>query len=221
MTELAELQSQVQMLESIVASSQVPTAKSPSSGFATGDVAQANAELDATIKLARDLKVVQLIKNEPCFFSHKSEKVNYNVWDCALPQVRKADDLAKRNQCIICWSKGHIAPGCKSKVPVACDHCKKSGHWQPFCGWYISKACTSPSRPENVKSSQRAAAVESAMLEQVELKLANQAVQTVIEEAASSKAVVQHCSLLSGEPLGVRLNVLSTLYRRNHGSVQR
>jgi hypothetical protein len=206
MSEIAQLQDQVQMLASLVASNQASTSSRSSHKVAREEVAQANTEVDAAVKLAKEIKWVQLIKNENCFFSHKSEKIQHKLWDCALPQMRKADDLAKRNQCRICWAKGHIAPDCTSKIPVSCDYCKKTGHWQPFCGMYISKAYTSNGRQDSTSTSQHAAAADNETLEQFELKLNNQAVHAAREEASSSDAIIQHCSLLSGVPIGLRPN---------------
>jgi hypothetical protein len=123
--------------------------------------------------------------------------------------MKKSDDLAKRNQCRICWSKGHIAPDCTSKIVVMCDYCKKTGHWQPFCGLYISKAYTTNQKTENSGSSQHASAAENETLEQFEKKLNNQAVHAAREEAASSQAVVQHVSLLTGIPIGIRPSTVS------------
>jgi hypothetical protein len=206
MDEIAVLQSQVQMLTNLVSNNQKSIA---SSSPAKAEVAQGSVDVDSTSKLAKELKVIAQVKKEPCFFTHKAENVKHTVWDCAAPQMRKGDDLAKRGQCRICWSRDHLASDCTSQVTVSCDHCQKPGHWQPFCGLFISKAYTSIIKKDGPVSTQAAAAaVSNETLEQFDKKLTNQAIHAAREAEAQSN--LAHCSLLSGVPVGIRPNVISS-----------
>jgi hypothetical protein len=140
-----------------------------------------------------------LVKKENRFFTHKSKNIKHTVWDCAAPQVKKGDDLAKQGQCRICWLRNHIAADCTSQVTVSCDYCQKPGHWQPFCGIFASKAYSSIIKKDCPVSTQVAAAAASnETLEQFHKKLTNQAVHAAREAEVQSN--LAHCSLLSGVP---------------------
>jgi hypothetical protein len=85
-------------------------------------------------------RFIDLIKLEPCFFAHRNKNINHTVWNCFMHSLQKAEDLISMNRCRVCWQTGHIGRDCTVKVTIQCDHCKVLGHWQPFCGAFISES---------------------------------------------------------------------------------
>jgi hypothetical protein len=85
-------------------------------------------------------RIIDRVKEEPCIFSHKTKNVKHTIWGCALYALQKAEELAGMNRCRICWQTGHKCADCTVKVTILCDHCKLIGHWQPFCGVFISES---------------------------------------------------------------------------------
>jgi DNA polymerase III delta prime subunit len=165
------------------------------------------SDVQATIDLVKTMKLIDKIKNEACTFTHRNPTVKHRLWECTLPQLQKIEELTKRNQCRICWDEGHTGLDCTSKVVVMCDYCKKTGHWQPFCGSYISKMYQERMQKFNDRKEAPAAAAsvdsnsEKETMDQYNARITNQAIhQSRIENANAQLS--QHFSLISGSPLG-------------------
>jgi hypothetical protein len=159
-----------------------------------------NQDVEQTAEMVLILKFITKVKEEGCCFTHRSTQVNHKMWLCTLPQLQKIEELTKMIRCRICWQKGHTAMDCVIRITPVCDYCNKTGHWQPFCGAYISKAYN-----ERVKTPEpSAAAVSSAdkeTIEQYDSRVTNQAIHAARKERADLE-LAQHFSLVSGTPIG-------------------
>lgn len=89
-------------------------------------------------------KIIEQTKQEQCIFKHRNPNAGatHTIWECAVNAAQKNEELGKMNRCRVCWQTGHTGTECTVRPNVLCDHCKAVGHWQPFCGAYISSKIT-------------------------------------------------------------------------------
>jgi hypothetical protein len=88
-------------------------------------------------------RIIEDAKKESCIFTHRTQGAKpHLIWNCASQPLQKAEELATLNRCRTCWQSGHTGLNCIVKPTILCDHCKGAGHWQPFCGSFISDAIT-------------------------------------------------------------------------------
>jgi hypothetical protein len=168
------------------------------------NVTQPDVNIQQTVDLAKIMKNINIIKEKLCFFTHKTtEPVQHKLWDCALSQNVKSEELGERKQCRFCWQIGHVSKNCTIRVPMHCDFCNKPGHWKPFCGQFINKAYQNYNLKMKQKQEAAAAAANPAdeTPEQYAARVSNQAVHNS-RIAEASAAVLSHFSLTGGAPLG-------------------
>jgi hypothetical protein len=202
-SEIANLKGQVQALIQVASVNSIhPEAMIPLQK-ASINTAQTSNTVQQTTDLVKIMKNINIIKGQTCFFTHRStEPVQHKLWDCALGQNSKSEELGERNQCRFCWQIGHLSKSCTVKVPMVCDFCKKTGHWKPFCGQFINKAYQSYNEKINKNKEAPTAAVTSEETpEQFSARVTNQAIHEA-RVANASAAMLSHYSLTGGVPLG-------------------
>jgi hypothetical protein len=166
---------------------------------------QPDVNIQQTVDLAKIMKNINIIKEKLCFFTHRStEPVQHKLWDCALSQNVKSEELGERKQCRFCWQMGHVSKNCTVRVPMHCDFCDKPGHWKPFCGQFINKAYQNYNLKLKQKQQESAAAASNSAEEtpeQYAARVSNEAVHNS-RIAEASTALLSHFSLTGGAPLG-------------------
>jgi hypothetical protein len=154
-------------------------------------------------------RVIEQAKVEVCFFTHKSQNGKaHTIWTCAIQPLQKAEELAKINRCRICWQYGHTGTVCIVRPTVQCDHCKMLGHWQPFCGAFISmKIASLKTKPQDASPPPASAALAESF-EQYRKRMEAQAAHSSRVIAANSTTPSSY-TLKAGAPLKAVAKVLN------------
>jgi hypothetical protein len=202
MSEIANLKGQVQALIQVASVHSIhPEAILPPQP-ASVSATQTSSTVQQTTDLVKIMKNINIIKGQDCFFTHRTtEPVKHKLWDCALGQNAKSEELGERNQCRFCWQIGHLSKSCTVKVPMVCDFCKKTGHWKPFCGQFINKQYQTYNAKLKEKEASTAAASQVETPEQYSARVTNQAIHEA-RIASAGAAMLNHYSLTGGVPLG-------------------
>jgi hypothetical protein len=156
--------------------------------------------------------IIDRTKLETCFFTHRSQgSKTHTVWTCAIQPLQKSEELAKMNRCRVCWQCGHTGTECTVRPNIQCDHCKMLGHWQPFCGAFISMKIASMKAQKTQGESQAPQAAVAAAIESFE----NYLKRSEAQAAHSSRVVAANSmtstsyALKAGAPLKAVGNVLT------------
>jgi hypothetical protein len=167
------------------------------------------------INSVKAAEIVKKVKEEMCFFTHKSTQISHTVWKCILSQIAKAEEMIKRNHCRNCWQHGHTSDECQVKIVPQCDHCQKIGHWKPFCGAYLQSVYqTLRSKYEKDQQGKPTSSTASADIQETEeqyaARMTNEAQHA--SRIQASQAPLAHFSLLSGVPLGLAPQAIPNVF---------